>query len=165
MPLYPCLCACSIENDGTVYLILFNVDGFLSVVALLACGSRRHGKTRVEVVSCLLATTSSGWLVSWRFLGECKRASTYFLSTTIVLVAPFCLSKALTQSDRQKFAAASLGTLYQLVIQSAQTLRGDVAFPELFGPLQRVALKVPTVVCVPDVLQATGSRICMFWPC
>eukprot|EP00752_Nemacystus_decipiens_P016522 g14767.t1 len=52
------------------------------------------------------------------------------------------VGEALAQSDRQKFAAASLGALYQLVIQSARTLRGDVAFPELFGPLQRVALKV-----------------------
>lgn len=54
-------------------------------------------------------------------------------------------SQALTQSDRQKFAAASLRVLYQLAIQGARTLRGDVAFPELFGPLQSVVLKVSRV--------------------
>lgn len=41
---------------------------------------------------------------------------------------------------------ASLGALYRLVIQVAATLRGDVAFPELFGPLQVVASKVSLVL-------------------
>lgn len=63
----------------------------------------------------------------------------------IVLVRFLLLCQASTQSDRQKFAVASLGALYQLVIQGAQALRGDVAFPELFGPLQSVTLKVSRV--------------------
>lgn len=97
-------------------------------------------------------------------LGLCKRVSGDMLLINIfqtrcciVLDTSFCWSQALTQTDRQKFAAASLGALYQLLSQSAQTLRGDVAFPELFGPLQRVARKVPGVL--PLTPPATGSRV------
>eukprot|EP00903_Cladosiphon_okamuranus_P007894 g7626.t1 len=71
------------------------------------------------------------------------------------------LGEAVTQSDRQKFAAASLGALYQLVIQGAQILRGDVAFPELFGPLQNMALKVQPAAKppLPQPLQKLHSQL------
>lgn len=42
------------------------------------------------------------------------------------------------------------------MIQGAQILRGDVAFPELFGPLQNMALKVSRSV---DDRPATGSCV------
>ena len=66
-----------------------------------------------------------------------------FSSLSVSLVAGCdCASQALTQSDRPKFAAAALGAVYQLVTQVVHTLGGDVAFPELFGPLRSAASKV-----------------------
>ncbi|CAM9297716.1 unnamed protein product [Pylaiella littoralis] len=57
------------------------------------------------------------------------------------------LNEASRQGDCHEFAAASLGAIYQLLIQVATTFRGDVAFPELFGPLQVVASKVELETC------------------
>lgn len=110
--------------------------------------SSRHGLVGVRTSSHadVLASTSSGWLVSWWYFNVSVRPPSscqhHQTCCYMVLVGSFCSSQALTQSDRKKFAAASLGALYQLVIQGAQTMRGDVAFRELFGPLQSVALKV-----------------------
>ncbi|CAN0517744.1 unnamed protein product, partial [Ectocarpus sp. 8 AP-2014] len=50
--------------------------------------------------------------------------------------------EGLTLSDRQTYAAAMLGALYQLVIQVAHALSENVAFPELFAPLQSVLSKI-----------------------
>ncbi|CBJ25573.1 similar to RIKEN cDNA 2610033H07 [Ectocarpus siliculosus] len=50
--------------------------------------------------------------------------------------------EGLTLPDRQTYAAAMLGALYQLVIQVAHALSENVAFPELFAPLQSVLSKI-----------------------
>lgn len=50
--------------------------------------------------------------------------------------------QALTPSDRRRFAAGALASLYQLVIQAVHALCEDVAFPELFGPFRDVLSQV-----------------------
>ncbi|CAM9522905.1 unnamed protein product [Laminaria digitata] len=52
------------------------------------------------------------------------------------------MSEGLTSSERQTFAAGFLADLYRLVLQTADTLQGNVAFPELFGPIQSVLSQV-----------------------
>ncbi|CAN0101506.1 unnamed protein product [Scytosiphon promiscuus] len=47
-----------------------------------------------------------------------------------------------TDAERSAFAAGSLGGLYHLLLQAARAAEGEVAFPELFGPLQRVLSEV-----------------------
>lgn len=54
----------------------------------------------------------------------------------------FCVPQGLTSSERQTFAAGFLAGLYRLVLQTADTLQGNVAFPELFGPFQSVLSQV-----------------------
>lgn len=47
-----------------------------------------------------------------------------------------------TSAGRQVFAAGLMATLFNLVQQVVHQLRGNVALPEMFGPIQDVLLQV-----------------------
>lgn len=51
--------------------------------------------------------------------------------------------QVITSADRQVFAAGLLATVLKLVQQVVHQLRGNMAFPEMFGPIQDVLLQVP----------------------
>lgn len=51
-------------------------------------------------------------------------------------------AQVLTPSARRVFAAGVLASLYKLAIQVTRTLCGNVAFPELLGPVQSALSQV-----------------------
>lgn len=58
----------------------------------------------------------------------------------------FVYPQVMTSSGRRVFASGLLACLYKLVLQIADHLRGNPAFPELFGPIQDV---LSEVICTP----------------
>lgn len=67
----------------------------------------------------------------------------------------FVHPQVMTSSGRRVFAAGLLTCLYKLVLQVAEHLRGNPAFPELFGPMQGV---LSEVMCAPFCSNRSSLR-------